>query len=307
MASETQGRTDGTMAPRFSIIDSTTPMLSFGEALGIYKQAGAVAIGITEGSIGDVQQDVERLAASGLGLTGCFLATASILPSIPGLTPEEGVGHAELDTAAARVESMVNSIRRLAPLRPEYFYALTGPQGAYDPDEARSLVLDGLRDLAAAAAETGAKLVLEVFHETLHAWSYLHTIPEGVSLVEGSGAANVGIAVDVWHLGTGSGMLEDLRTHAGHIVSMHIDDWREPTRSWADRVLPGDGIADIPGMLGALDAGGFDGWYELEVISDDGRLGNDFPDSLWKRDPLEFVSDGRAKFFDAWAARRTGS
>ena len=91
-------------------------------------------------------------------------------------------------------------------------------------------------------------------------------------------------------------MPEQLRAHAGRIVSLHVNDRREPTRSVWDRLLPGDGVADIDGILRALDEGGFDGWFELEVLSDDGRVEQDFPDSLWHRDPLELVSAGRSQF-----------
>ena len=163
-----------------------------------------------------------------------------------------------------------------------------------------------MRELAAVAAELGAKIVVEVFHETLGNWSFLHTVPDAVALIDRVNRPNVGIACDVWHLGTDPGVLDHLREHATRVVSMHIDDRRDPTRSVWDRLLPGDGIADLPGMLGSLDAGGFDGWYELEILSDDGSVEHDFDDSLWKRDPFELVSAGRAQFLSAWAARRRG-
>ena len=41
---------------------------------------------------------------------------------------------------------------------------------------------------------------------------------------------------------------------------------RNPTRSWKDRVLPGDGVIDLPAILGALEAGGFDGWFDMEIF-----------------------------------------
>ena len=31
----------------------------------------------------------------------------------------------------------------------------------------------------------------------------------------------------------------------------------------------------------ALEAAGYDGWYDVELMSDDGTLGNAFEDSLW--------------------------
>ena len=58
---------------------------------------------------------------------------------------------------------------------------------------------------------------------------------------------------------------------------MHVCDRREPTRGWADRALPGDGGADVPSILRALDDAGWDGLYDIEIFSDDGTFGNDVP------------------------------
>ena len=286
--------------PRFSVIHATTPSLSLHDALEVYRRAGADGVGIAESSVGDVAEDAEALRSSGLELTGCFLATDSILPPVA----PTGFGRPELNTPRLRVDNMAQAIRRLAPLKPRYFYALTGPRGAHAPAEARSIVVDGLRELSAVTAEIGSALLIELFHETLDSWSYLHTIPDAIDLLERVDRPNVGLACDVWHLGLGPEIADQLREHASRIVSMHIDDWRDPTRSPFDRVLPGDGIADVPSMLGSLEDGGFDGWYELEILSDDGTYGDDYPDSLWKRDPFELVHEGREKFLAAWNLSR---
>ena len=50
-----------------------------------------------------------------------------------------------------------------------------------------------------------------------------------------------------------------------------------PTRGWCDRVLPGDGVADLPAILGTLDRAGWDGFYDLEIFSDNGTFGNAWP------------------------------
>ena len=68
--------------------------------------------------------------------------------------------------------------------------------------------------------------------------------------------------------------------------SIHICDWREETRNDFDRVLPGDGIIDLPGIFGALDAAAHPRWVDLEIFSDDGSFSEmDFEDSLWKLSP----------------------
>jgi sugar phosphate isomerase/epimerase len=60
-------------------------------------------------------------------------------------------------------------------------------------------------------------------------------------------------------------ILDDLQKHADRFICIQINDRRRP-RSWADRVLPGDGDLDLPGFFGALGSGGFKGWSDLEVF-----------------------------------------
>ena len=80
-------------------------------------------------------------------------------------------------------------------------------------------------------------------------------------------------------------LLDEIAAHAHRFAGVHVNDWREPTRGWADRVLPGDGVADVPAILAALDAAGWDGYYDLEIFSDNGAFGTAYPDSLWDVEP----------------------
>ena len=86
-----------------------------------------------------------------------------------------------------------------------------------------------------------------------------------------------------------------------------MSDWREPTRGWADRVLPGDGAAGVPAILGALERAGWDGWYDLEVFSDNGAFGASYPDSLWDVEPVELVRRARQSFEQCWEERRVAA
>jgi sugar phosphate isomerase/epimerase len=293
------GHTDA--APRFSVVDITTPSLSLPEFVAVCAKAGAQGVAVAERRVRDAEQDAELISANGLAVTGCFVACTSILPPA---APTDGPTRPELDEPQLRVAAIAQSMRALAPLTPGFFYVISGPRGRYSPAEAESHVVEGFRELADVAAEVGAAVALELFHASLAHWSYVSTIAEGVAILDAIGRPNVVLAVDIWHLEQGPETLTQLREHAPHIATLHIDDRREPTRSVRDRVLPGDGVADVAGILGALDAGGYRGWYELEILSDDGRYADDFPDSLWKLDPFELVSVGRARFDAAWAARR---
>jgi sugar phosphate isomerase/epimerase len=288
--------------PRIAVIDSTTPDLPLATELEVYARAGASGIGLTEGRLGgDVAAHVGPIQASGLTVTGCFLACSSILPPARGT---EGPGSPELATPRARIDAMAASMRRLAPLRPAFFYALSGPLGEHDREDARAVVVEGLRELADVAAEGGSDVALELFHTSLAEWSYLSEIPEAIAILDEADRPNLRLAVDIWHLASGPEVLDGLRAHGSRLATLHLDDRREPTRSGYDRVLPGDGTADVPGILGAVRDGGFDGWYELEILSDDGRHGDAFEDSLWQRDPFELVRDGLEKFLTQWRATR---
>ena len=57
-------------------------------------------------------------------------------------------------------------------------------------------------------------------------------------------------------------------------------------------------------MLRALEAAGYEGWYDLEVLSDNGMFGHNYPDSLWQVPPVELVSRARAAFERLWTSGR---
>jgi sugar phosphate isomerase/epimerase len=291
--------------PRFSIGEYTTPGLSFAEDLATYRQGGADGIGIDaglklQGREQATAADLEILRESGLEVTFVF-------PPVPSVLPMTLIALGENDPTA-RINAMCRSVRGLAAFEPISFVCVTGPQGSLELDHARELAVDGLRQVARAAADVGAIVAIEPMHVSIAAdYSWITNIPDAVALLDDIGEPNTGIMFDVWHLWDTPDLLAEIRRHAHRFVGVHVDDWRDPTRNWCDRVLPGDGIADIAGILGALAQSGYTGWYELEIFSDDGRFGDDYADSLWKLDPVELVRSGREKFERAWQNRRLSS
>src|SRR5262249_25261781 len=138
-------------------------------------------------------------------------------------------------------------------------------------------------------------------------FSFITDIPAALELLAEVDAPNLALALDAWHVGDAPEVLEQLHDHAARFATFHLDDRREPTRSWADRVLPGDGVLDLEAIFGSLDQGGFAGWCELEVISDDGSIDQELDDSLWRREPLELIAAGRRQFLAIWESRRLRS
>jgi sugar phosphate isomerase/epimerase len=286
--------------PRFSVSEITTFHQTFDEDLAIYREAGAEGIGIWEFKLGEGSDAdaVAKLRASGLEATTCIPGTLSIYPvPFPGpADPDERTGE------------LCAAIERFAPFEPEVVLVLTGHPGDTPPAEARRTVVEGLRRAARVAASHGIRLGLEPLHRNVYGtWTMVTTIPETLDLIDEIDEPNLGVLFDVYHLWDTDDALEQIRRHARRFgPAVHICDWREHTRNDFDRALPGEGIVDLAAIFGALEAGGFDGWFDLEIFSDDGSFTDQsFHDSLWKQDPLEVVRRGREGFLRCWEARKT--
>jgi sugar phosphate isomerase/epimerase len=126
-------------------------------------------------------------------------------------------------------------------------------------------------------------------------WTLVTTLGDAAALVEEAGA-EVGLVFDTWHLWDTPALADEIARLGDRLVAVQVNDWRRPTRSWCDRVLPGDGVIDLASVLDAVEATGWAGCYDLEVFSDDGTFGHAFEDSLWRLPPRELAELGRARF-----------
>ncbi|HZO62096.1 MAG TPA: sugar phosphate isomerase/epimerase family protein [Gaiellaceae bacterium] len=239
---------------RIGICQWTTFPAPFEDELAACRAAGAGAIGILEFKLEGVDDVRGKLRDSGLAVSACLPAAGSILPSplIPG--PDE---------PEQRVESICASVARLAELEPGCVFFLTGP------GDDRAALVEGIGRIAEAGRRHGVPVALEPIHPSqAGVLSPVSTVEEALELI---GDADVGIMFDTWHLAEVS--------HVERILGVHVADRTRPeTRSDMDRALPGD---DSRAAVRALVEGGYDGWFDVEVMSDDGTFGDAFPDSLW--------------------------
>ena len=273
----------------------STLAADFADDVRTYAAGGVDAIGIWEMKLGEGPDDeaLEVFRASGLGAASAVPGVPSILPLplLPG--PED---------PHERIDTILRSLERLAPFRPTGIVCLTGP------GEDRATVVAGLREIGEAAGPLGLRIALEPYQrEGGEYWSQIHTLGEAVDLIEEVGSPAIGIQFDTWHLWNTPDLLDEIEQHHDRFVGVHVNDWREPTRGWADRVLPGDGAADLPTILGALDAAGWDGYYDLEIFSDNGSFGTAYADSLWDVEPSELVRRSRESFEHCWNERRVAA
>jgi sugar phosphate isomerase/epimerase len=274
---------------KFAICEFSTLKASFEEDLAAYSGAGADGISICESKLveGREAEQLEAFRASGLEASAGIPAVPSILPlpKFPGPErPDE------------RIEAMIAGMRRLAPFEPSAFVCPSGPAGALGDDEARSIVAEGLRALGDESARLGIPIGLEPMSTyEQEDWTLVTTLGKAAALVD-EGGAGVGLVFDTWHLWDTPALDDEIERYGDRFVAVQVNDWRSPTRSWCDRILPGDGGIDLVSVLDAVERTGWAGCYDLEVFSDDGTFGNDFEDSLWKLPPGELARRGRKSF-----------
>jgi sugar phosphate isomerase/epimerase len=274
---------------RFGIVEFSTLHASFEDDLMAYAAAGVDGIGICEHKLveGREREQLEAVRASGLAVGSAIPAVPSVLPLplFPG--PED---------PAERVEAIVAGMRRLALFEPQGFVCFTGPEGERTPAEARRIVAEGLRAIEDESAGLGVPVGVEPMSaHTRSEWTIVTSLDETAELLEETGT-ELGITFDTWHLWDTPGLQDELARHGDRIVNVHVNDRRPEASGWSDRVLPGEGIIDLQAVLGALEAAGWDGLYELEVFSDDGTFGNHYEDSLWQLAPVELARRARESF-----------
>ena len=255
-----------------SLSEISTVGATFREDLAAYTAAGFRGIGIWEMKLGDDEADAAALRQSGLKATNCVPLIASILPNavVPGP-----------DDVEERIESLCASMRRFARYEPDSVLCLTGAAGELGEPEAREVVIDGLRRIAAAAASAGVRLGLEPIHASQRdQLSLISSIPETIALLDEAGLPQVGIMVDLWHVWDTPTIERDLREQIDRITGVHVADWWPGDRG--DRALPGQGISRTRELAGILERAGWHGAWDVEIFGDAAR-----EDSIWSLGPVE--------------------
>jgi sugar phosphate isomerase/epimerase len=250
---------------RLSLSEISTVGASFAEDVAAYAAAGFDGIGIWEMKLPEDDEANRAL------LRDARLGVATCIPTVPSLLALRLPGMEGPPYPAERLASIGASIERLAAFEPESVLCLTGPVGDLDPDEARAIVVEGLRELAARARAAGVRFALEPSHPGQHETvSFVNTVDDALRLLDEAGLPNVGVMADtynLWHDDPAS-----LAAIAERVTGLHVaDEPAEPGRE--DRVLPGEGGTRSAELVRALRGAGWDGYLDVEIFST--------PDRFW--------------------------
>ncbi|MFI5613392.1 sugar phosphate isomerase/epimerase family protein [Amycolatopsis sp. NPDC051903] len=281
--------------PRFAVNSYSTPHNTIFDDIEQVARVGGAAVGVWEGKFAD--GDDERILAAldehGLGTSFAVPAMHSIL-SIPFERPG-------LPTDVSRRADLIcASVERLAPFRPQVIAVAPGTSGKADePIGPVEDIVRMLPRIADAAAAHGLQIGLELLAK--RRGSALADLPQAVAVVDEVNRPNVGILLDVFHSWCEPDLQNRLRKYGSRINSVQVCDAKVDERGGFDREYPGRGRAAAPAMIATLIEQGYTGYWELEVFSDDGTYGNDYPDSYWKLPHEQFLREAKKAFDESWA------
>jgi sugar phosphate isomerase/epimerase len=204
---------------------------------------------------------IEAVRASGLRVTGF-----QVLRDFEGLS---GHLHAyKIDIAKAMLEMCHALGSRLLLVCSSTSAHASGDTG---------LLARDLRKLATLAVPFGIRIAYEALSWGRHVTEY----PQAWDIVAEADRANLGLAIDSFHIlatGTGAEQLQEIAPDKIFLVQLADFMWRE-IRSREERintarhfrVFPGEGVhsAEVAELVRSLDRVGYRGDYSFEVFNDD--------------------------------------
>jgi sugar phosphate isomerase/epimerase len=199
------------------------------------------------------------------------------------------------ETADGRQKNIDDNLRAIdeaAVLGADCLVLVAGglPGSSRDIAGARRMVADGIAAMLPHARASGVPLAIEPLHPMYAAdRACVNTLDQALDLCEELGDG-VGVAIDVYHVWWDPKLAEAI-ARAGRlhrILAHHICDWLVPTTDLLlDRGMMGDGVIDLKGIRGMIEAAGYKGPQEVEIFS---------ANNWWKRPGEETIRVCRERF-----------
>jgi sugar phosphate isomerase/epimerase len=246
----------GIQRSRVSACAFMTPNWRLDECIAGWHRAGLAGIGLPLLLVEEagVAKAISSLRRSGLAVA-----------NLQNLDPFDVVAPERFD------ELFPRTCKRLdlaAELQADCVFAITGPRGSLDWDEASRRLVDQIQALIPELEERDLRVALEPIHPLRQDLSFINTATDTVGILETIGNPHVGYAFDFWHLWWERHAIELARSSSKYVFSVQPSDHKAMTLRTLDRTVPGWGVAPITQLVAALEAGGYKGFYDLEVLSD---------------------------------------
>ncbi len=255
----------GTPHPRLSLNQITIKAWSIPELANACVDRGVEAVALWRHNIADTGLDESVRIISDAGLRVSSVCRGGMFPS------PISTGFKE------NIEENLRAIDEANALEAAALIMVCGPRSGLTFPEARSQVRRGIETILPHAIDAGVKLAVEPLHPMMvDDRSVIVTLEEANDIAKEFDTPYVGVAVDVYHVFWDPRVHEEIARAAGRILGFHVSDWVLPIEGGlTSRGMMGDGTIDLPALTRSVEAAGFDGDIEIEIMSDE----------LWALDP----------------------
>jgi sugar phosphate isomerase/epimerase len=198
-----------------------------------------------------------RAQVSQAGLEVAAVASGAIymLDKLSLLASEQEVSR----QAAARLHALIDFAEKLgAPL--VTIGSFRGRMAWVGGYEARSMLVDTLGMAAEKGAQQGVRLALEPLNR--YETDIVQTAQEGLALIDEVGHSHLGLLLDTYHANIEEVSLYDCSRQAaaaGRLWHVHLGD--------SNRLPPGQGHIDFPGIVATLREIGYRGYLSAELLA----------------------------------------
>jgi len=161
------------------------------------------------------------------------------------------------------------AVEEAAALGTDALVLVCGPPATKDLAHARETIERGIETLLPHANAHGVRLGIEPLHPMMIGErSAITTLGEALDIAERIGDPGVGVVIDVYHTFWDPRLESDIARAGGRILGFHVNDWLKATEhTLLERGMMGDGIIDLHGFSAMIEAAGYCGPIEVEILN----------------------------------------
>jgi len=241
-----------------SMNETTTFRWSFEEDVAGYAAAGIPAMGVWRQKLSDCGQAraVELLGRSGLKVSHLLWAG--------GFTGSDGRSYRE------SVEDAADALRTAAQLGAGSLVVYSGARAGHTHNHARRLIQSALTELIPTAAELGVTLAVEPMHPGCAAeCTFLTSLDDVLAVLGAVGSEQVKMVFDTYHLGQDPEIVDRIAEIVPRVAIVQLGDAKRPPEGEQNRCRLGEGVIPLAGIVSALKAAGYDGYYDVELLGEE--------------------------------------
>lgn len=237
------------MHPRISINSLSVNAGSLAAIIDAVARIGAAAIspGIDEVEATGVAQAVTLLRDAGLRV-------ATFTHRAFGTT---------VQATAPEVDRLNRTIDVAAQIGAQSITMTTGGRGVLTWSDAAARFADAIAPCAQRAQAAGVALAVEPTSHLYADASIAHRLSDLVTICTGAG---IGLGIDIFACWFDSDIEQAIKAAAPLCQVVQVSDYVAGDRGLPCRAIPGDGIAQTGRLITLIEAAGYTGPYDLEII-----------------------------------------